>query len=273
MAFTPINLTNFAYQAARDLGCLRAGQTLSPDILADIKDAANQLLDGWLIEDMLIPDSPAQIFTLTAGLQTYQIGPGQVSPNFDAPRPTEIQVANIILNTVSPVLRTPLEIINVDQWAWIAVQDLPNTLPTRLYYEKSFNIVDGFSRIMIWGGAINNYGLELYTWDQSVLREFADLTTSRIYPPGYANMIRKNLAVAIAPLMSMYCKSSRADRPMAPSQVMLGRVERQAIDARLSVESYNADAPILIGDPAYLGTSTRSGGYNYLLGTCGRNGR
>jgi hypothetical protein len=272
LAFIPITLTQFAYQAARDLGCLRAGQTLSADILSDIKDAANQLLDAWLIEEMLVPDSPASVFDLTAGLQTYQIGPGQVAPNFDADRPTEIRLANIILNTVTPVLRTPLEIINVDQWAAIAVQDLPDTLPTRLYYERSFNVTTGYSRILIWGGAISAYQLELFTNDQSVLRAFDDLTTARIYPPGYANMIRKNLAVAIAPLMTMYCKSSRADRPMAPSGSMLSLVQKQAIDARLSVESYNADDAILTGDPAYLGNSARRG-WNYLLGTDSRTGR
>ncbi len=266
------NLTKFAYQAARDLGCLRAGQTLSADILTDIQDAANQMLDGWLIEELLVPASPPQVFTLTAGLQIYQIGPGQASPNFNAERPTEIQDANIIVNTYSPVLRTPLECINVDQWANIAVVDIPNTIPTKLYYEKSFDITSGFSRMLIWGGALASYQLELYTWDQSVLRAFADLTTGYIYPPRYANLIRKSLAVEIAPLMTMYCKSARADHPMAPSMDMLALVTKQATAARLSVESYNAPDPILTGDPSFRGKS-RHGNWNYLLGTDGRSGR
>lgn len=272
MAQIPITLTQFAYQAARDLGCMRAGQTLSADILADIKDAANQMLDAWLIDQLMIPDAPAQVFTLTAGTQEYRIGPGQVAPNFDAARPTQIVLANIIINTVTPVIRTPLELIEVDQWGAIPLLSLPNTLPTRLYYEKSFNIVDGYSRILIWGGAISNYQLELYTWDQTVLRAFTDLTTARIYPPGYANLIRKNLAVAIAPLMTMYCKSSRADRTMAPSERMLTLVMRQAEDAVISVQAYNADSPTLTGDPAFQGSMARKG-WNYLSGTNGRTGR
>jgi hypothetical protein len=267
-----ITLTQFAYQAARDLGCIRAGQKMSPDILADIMDAANQMLDGWLIEDYIVPSSPPQTFTLAAGVQIYQIGPGQVTPNFNAERPTEIQEANIILNTVSPALRTPLEIINLDQWANIAIQSLPNTLPTRLYYEKGFDITAGFARILIWGGAISNYQLELFTWDQSTLRAFADLTTARIYPPGYANLIRKNLAVAIAPLMTMYCKSARAEGTMAPSATMLAMVQAQALAALASIMTYNADDPILTGDPAFLGNSARRG-WNWLLGTNGRSGR
>ena len=272
MAYDPITLTQLAYQACRDLGCIRAGQTLSPDILSDIKDAANQMLDGWLIDQLMVPDSPAQVFTLTAGVQTYQIGPGQTPPNFDAERPTQIVLANIILNTVSPVIRTPLDLIEVDQWGAIALVNLPNTLPTRLYYEKSFNATSGYSRMLIWGGAISNYQLELYTWDQGVLRQFTDLTTSRIYPPGYVNLIRKNLAVAIAPLMSMYCKASRSEHVMAPAQAMLARVTRQAEDAVIAVQSYNADSPTLSGDPAFQGSMSRKS-WNYLLGTNGRTGR
>lgn len=272
MATAAITLTRFAYQAARDLGCLRAGQTMAADVLIDIQDAANQMLDGWLIEELMIPASPASVFNLTAGLQDYIIGPGQVAPNFNAERPTDIEIANIILNTVNPVLRTPLEIINVEQKAAIPVQNLPQTLPTRLYYERNFNITDGSARIYIWGGAIDAYQLELFTPDQSVLRQFTDLTTAYIYPPGYQNLIRKSLAVAIAPLMTMYSKSARVYHPMAPSASMLQLVIKQADEARASVQSYNAEDPILTGDPAFLGNSARRG-WNYLLGTNGRTGR
>lgn len=267
-----ITAATFINDAMTDLGCLRPGQVATTDLLSAGLRALNQMLDGWLIEELLVPASPAQIFNLTAGLQTYIIGPGQVAPNFDAERPTEIDIANIVLNTVSPVLRTPLEIINVEQKAAIPVQDLPNTLPTRLYYERNFNITDGSARIYIWGGAINSYQLELFTWDQSVLRAFADLTTAYIYPPGYARLIQKNLAVEIAPMMTMYCRSAKTSGVIAPSQSMLQLVQKQATDARLSVESYNSDDPILTGDPAFLGNSARRG-WNYLLGTNGRTGR
>lgn len=265
-----ITLGRLAYQAARDLGCIRAGQTLGSDILQDILEAGNQMLDGWLIEDFLLPESPAQVFPLVAGTQIYTIGPNEVAPNFTAPRPTEIVLANIILNTVTPVLRLPLEIINEEQWASIPVQLLPNTIPTRMYYEKSFDIVTGASRILLWGGAITSYQLEIYAWDQSVLRQFADVNTAYLYPPGYANLIRKSLAVAIAPLMNMSSKAARMENLLAPSPDMLARVEKQALLARESVESYNADAPILTGDPMFQSDSRRPA-FNYLTGANGRN--
>lgn len=266
-----ISLTSFAYQAARDLGCLRAGQTLSTDLLSDIRVAANNMLDSWLLEDLLVLFYPAQIFTLTAGLQAYQIGTGQAAPNFNTTRPNDIELANIILNNVNPVLRVPLDIINKEQWAAIAVQGIPSALPLKLYYDKGWN-QSQYGTINIWPGPLQNYQIELYNSDQSVLAAFPDNTTTFLYPPGYAKLIQKNLAVEIAPLMTMYCKSARTENVMAPSQAMLALVQKQADDARQTVEISNAPDPILTGDPAFLGNSARRG-WNYLLGINGRTGR
>lgn len=266
-----ISAQQFIVDALIDLGCLFPGQIPTSDILNYGLRRINQMLDGWLIEELMIPASPAQIFNLTAGLQNYVIGPGQVAPNFDAERPTQIEIANIILNTVNPVLRTPLEIIDVEQKASIPVQDLPQTLPTRLYYERGFNVTDGSANIYIWGGAIDAYQLEIFTPDQSVLRQFTDLTTGYIYPPGYQNLIQKSLAVVLAPGMNVYARSPRSGI-IAPSESMLQLVIKQADEARISVEGYNAEDPILTGDPAFLGNSARRG-WNWLTGTNGRTGR
>ena len=272
MALAAITAQELAYQAARDLGCLRAGQTLGADVSADILVSLNQLLDSLIIDELAIPAATPQVYTLTAGVQEYTIGPNETSPNFTAARPTEIVVANIILNTVSPVLRTPLELINVEQKAAIPVQSLPDTLPTRLYYARNFDTTTGSGYIFIWGGAISNYQLELFTWDQTVLLPFSTLSTAALYPPGYQRMLRKCLAVEIAPLMTMYSKSARADHPMAPSADMLALVVKQAQEARYQLESYNSNQSILTGDPSFLGQDARQG-WNYLLGTTSRTGR
>lgn len=253
-----------------DLGCLFPGMSPSADLLNTCLRAANDWLDAQLIDELMIPASPAQVFTLTAGLQFYTIGPNETAPNFTAARPTQIEQANILLNTVNPVIRTPLNIIEVDVWANIALVDLPQTLPTLLYYEKSFNVNTGASRILIWGGAINNYGLELYSWDQTVLRQFTDLTTAYKYPPGYKRMLQKNIAVAMAPRVAAYAKSNRSNGVLAPSPAMLQLVAQQAMESKEAVTSYNAPSPTLTCDPAFQGSGSANG-WNYLLGTIGRN--
>lgn len=273
MSYQSTNLTTFAEQAARDLGCLRSGQSLSTDILNDIREAANQMLDQWLIDELLIIASPATAFVLTAGIYQYTIGPSEIAPNFTAPRPTEIVDANIILNQYNPVLRTPLEIINVDQWSDIPIQNLQNALPTRMYYERGFDTTTGSARIFLWGAPLlSSYSLEIFAWDQKVLQAFPDLTTAYIYPPGYQKLIRKSLAVTIAPMMNMYCKSARSEGLMAPSDAMLAMVVKEADAARTLVESYNAPDPLIISDPSFIGSSGTPG-WNWLTGTSTRNGR
>jgi hypothetical protein len=105
-----------------------------------------------------------------------------------------------------------------------------------------------------------------------VLQAFPDLTTEYIYPPGYQRLIRKALAVSIAPLMNMYCKSARSEGLMMPSEAALKLVMAQADDARRRIESYNAPDPILITDPSFIGSSGTPG-WNWLTGTSTRNGR
>jgi hypothetical protein len=261
-----ITFTKIAYLALRDIGCLRPGQTGAPDALADILAMGNQMLDSWQLDRLLLLCDRIDAYTLTGMQQTYTIGPLEISPNFGAARPVSIRDAVLVLNTVTPFVRIPMEVINVDDWESIAVQDLPGALPLRLYYDKSFNSVSGASRLKIWPGPLQNYGLELVTPQQ--LTQFADLTTQYIFPPGYQRLIQKNLAVEIAPMMDIYCKLYGLAKPRAP---MLALVTRQAAEAMDAVKFDNAPAPKLSGDPAY-GGGTR-GGWNYAIGENNTGGR
>jgi hypothetical protein len=280
-----VNFTTLATQALRDLGCLRAGQVPSPDLLSDMFARGNQMLDSWLLEELFVLSFPITTVTLTAGLQSYLVGTGATPQTinqvnygaFNVPRPLGIEDANIILNTFSPVLRTPLELINKDQWADIRIQNLPSALPLKLYYDRDFDsggqvIGSGFGVINIWPGALNNYGLEWYDCDQIVLRQWVDQTTPYSYPPGYAELIRLGLGVACIPLLVMYCKASRAENIMVPTPFLVQLVQEQFRQSRERIESYNATDPILVGDPAF-SASGRRGLWNYITGTQGRSGR
>ena len=74
-----LNLTQLAYQALRDLGCLRPGQTTSADVLADILAAANEVIDQWALERLFVLYGAAPGTTLTSfpDLTTsYALAPG-----------------------------------------------------------------------------------------------------------------------------------------------------------------------------------------------------
>jgi hypothetical protein len=265
-------LTQLAYQALRDLGGLLPGQTTSPDVLNDIFTVANEMLDSWLLEKYLVYADTASAYTLTPGVQQYLIGPnnpGALPPGaawIQAARPTRIDDANVILNTVTPVVRLQVSLLNRDQWAAIAVQQLPDAIPLNLYYDGNFDNTFGYGTLNIWPGPLTNYQLELYTWQQ--LQQFQDLTTPLSFPPGYALMIRKNLAVHIAPMMKLYNKLGRVSWEI--SEATLTQVAAQAKEAKDAVVSYNAPQLVMSCDPAYL--SKRGNAWNYALGTLGRGG-
>lgn len=274
-------MSQLAYQALRDLGCLRPGGIPSADTLNDILTAGNSMLDAWLLDEFLVFADTASAYPLTAGIQQYIIGPTQPPSNYietnypslyangyayiQAPRPTSIDDCNIILNTFSPVVRNQVEIINRDQWAAIAVQQLPDAIPLMLYPDFNFDNTYGFMTLNLWPGPLYAYELELYTWQQ--LQSFPDLVTAISFPPGYARLVQKNLAVEIAPMMELYNKIGKIDRNV--SATMYTRVKQQAKEAMDLVKSYNAYQPVITCDEAYLSTHRR-GAWNYGTGLIGR---
>lgn len=268
LAPNPVTATNLINEALRDLGCLLPGNKTSPDILAEGLVVLNQRVDSWQLDGLKVLNNRSDIYPLTAGIQKYTIGPVNATPAplywFPAQRPTAIRDANIVLNTFNPVIRYPMEAVNVDEWADIAVQDLPFAIPTAMYYVRDFDPTYGFASIYLWPGPLESYGLELFTWQQQQI--FQSLTASYNFPPGYQLMLRKCLAEDLIPMMSRQQKEYR----ITPQIIQL--VTTQARLARQVVESSNAPAPLLIGDPAWQ-SPQESGAFNYLTGLTGRGTR
>jgi hypothetical protein len=256
-----VNATQLAYRALRDIGCIGPGQTTSADILADILAALNEHIDLDLLNPLMVYAFRPDIYNLQASLQTYLIGPGQAPPNFNAARPTEIHKANIVLNDVTPFVRLPLSVINVDDFASIRVRAIPSAIPLDLYYVKDFDNTSGFGTLQLWPGPLKNYQLELFTWQQ--LQAFPDLTTALNFPPGYVKYLRKTLAVEIAPMMELNNKLANLAKPR-PSLLQL--VMKQAQDAKEDIESYNAQDPKLSCDEAFRGGNS-GGAFNYMVGS------
>ena len=274
-------LTQLAYQSCRDLGCLRSGTQAvqSSDLLNDIKDAANQLLDAWRIDDLLAYAYPAAIYPLQNLLEQYQNGPGQVAPNFDAQRPTGIADANVIIAMAStPAIRKAISIWNKDEWASIPVRATPpgsvapiGAIPIGMYYDGDFNEAEGYGTINLWPAPqFQPQSLELFTTQTMPFLEFADLTTAYSFPPAYARMIRKNLAVEILPMMWDRWKAYRLEGFQQPAMELVNLVKEQAVESKAAVMSDNAPDACKIVDPMFKG-ATRRGGWVYATGSY--NGR
>ena len=156
-----LNLTTLSYQACRDIGCLRAGTQAvqAPDLLSDIRDAANQMLDAWRIEYLMAFSYPASIFPLQSALEQYKIGPGQSPPNFNAQRPDDITEANVIINFAgsNPTVRKQLILWGKSEWASISVRATTpgsqapiSAIPNGLYYDSGYEQANGIANINLW---------------------------------------------------------------------------------------------------------------------------
>ena len=277
----PITLggsSGLAYLALRDLGCLRPGMGFSPDMGNDILLAANQMLDAWLLKSLYVPWQVITQFTTIGGSQYYCIGPNETANRFingqsfnpiQATRPVRIEYCDVILNTFSPVVRQPVEILEDDKdWERIRVQNIPTAIPLKLYYDKSAN-PDGhggaFGLLYLWPGPQASYQIELMQWEP--LQQFPSLVASITVPPGYQRLIQKQLAVEIAPLARMYAKLHPHDESLKDyDPEMLMMVKQQAAEAKRDVEGQNAPAARTIIGTAWFGGSGRPGSWSYGTG-------
>jgi hypothetical protein len=154
--------------AAKAIGKLRPGSGLSPSELADGLVVLNNLVDYFLTRRAFVYTTRMDEYTFSHKAPpdgnnpvVYQLGPGST----DWPgsvRPTRIEHANIILNDVTPGVFIHLEILDVDQWAAVTLEQMPVTLPTRMYCDYA----SPNANLYFWGQPTLPYILQLFTWQQ-----------------------------------------------------------------------------------------------------------
>lgn len=242
-------LQTLLYAAFRIAGVTdRPGRTPSIDQFGDAIPTLNRMLGLWSIDPLRITGIVINAYPLVPGQKTYQIGPG--GADFPAAaRPIEIQSANVIVNTTTPVVREEIRLITPQQWAAISVQDIPGTIPWALYNDAG----TPYSTLYLYGQALTTYQLELFTWQ--AIPSFAAVTDIVVLPPGYEEAIVWNLAIRLAAVFPT-------------QQQMNPRAEIFARDALSAIESFNSLPTTMKCDPAIV----RAGGgrafdyYAYLNG-------
>jgi hypothetical protein len=235
------------YRACRHLGYAFQGSTVPPDLESDALLTLNEMIDSWNLNRWLIPWQEIATYTLTANQTAFTIGSGG---DFDGNRPLRIEQANIIINTYSPVLRKPLDIVDFRQWSAVAVQEVA-AIPTILYYDAA--LTSGLGTIYLWTQPNQAYDIELYQWH--AVSQFATATTSQSLPPGYDRALIFNLAVEISSLAPDKFNRSKFDE-----------VRRLARESKAAVMDYNSQSPYMTTDGAFQSAQRPQSGFNYLTG-------
>lgn len=224
----------------RLIGQLGPGRAPNASETADALFVLNGMIEAWNTESLAIYNTRADQYPLTAGKQSYTIGTGG---EINAPRPVQIERANVVLTMVAgPDYSVPLELLTDERWSAIPVKALQSSIPRALYYDNAYPLAN----ISLYPVPTTTPKLELATWQQ--LTGFATSSDTVAFPPGYADAIRYNLAVRLAP---EWGKVPRPD------------VLALAVDSLAKIKTLNGETPELRCDPAV--TCNRSA-FNILTG-------
>jgi hypothetical protein len=173
-------------QALRTIGVLASGEEAKPAEVQDALVYAQQMLDSWANDNLMLYAMTEESFTLSAQ-RTYTIGDGG---DFDTVRPTLIKHARI---RDSGGLETPVKIASQSLWAEIPIKDNAVNTPDYLYYKPEYPLGKiEFSSVPVTGDT-----LKLTT--EKPLTDLPALTAQVTFPPGYDKVIRLGLAIELAP--------------------------------------------------------------------------
>ena len=175
------------------------------------------------------------------------------TPDFVAPRPDSIVRANcVMLNMGSQPVYIHMRPLSVEEWASLAIQQIPAINVTNLYYydpQYPNGVLNVFPPLL--GNAI-----QLYTW--AALGVPASLESPYFAPPGYRDAVVWSLAERMWP----FCT-----RQIATNRVPQVYVNGKAYEACQKVRMVNRPVPTLICDMR--GGSRPSGFYDSFVSYTG----
>ncbi len=217
----------------RMIGQLRVGQTYNASQLTDGLLTCNSMLEAWLTERLNAYRIARDVYALT-GAASYTIGihpNGSPVADFNAARPTRIERAAKLY--AGGDVEIPLDLLNEDGWS-----DYLNGLYDDYGYP--------FSMLRLRPAPNAGESLVLYTWQQFTAFESAE--DDVLFPPGYAEAIRCDLAVRLAPEYGV----------AVPPEVAA-----MAATAKANIKRLNAPALEMSCDSALLGDRR---GFNFVTG-------
>lgn len=220
--------------AMKDLGVLAAGEVPSADEMADGLVALNGLADALGLDRLTLYTLTRTTKTLASGTASYTIGTGG---SINLERPTWIDHAGLILDTgASTPIEVPIDVLTDEDYAAWSMKTEQQSQSRAIWYNHGFAASLG----LIYPLPIPNVAttqLVLYT-PGGMVTAFSTADTDLVAPRGYTRMLRKWLALEIAPMFLV-----------EPSAGLI----RQAVDARNMVLGANVRTRRRVSSPGLAG--------------------
>ena len=232
------------YQSLRKLGQLRPGYQAPPELMSDALLEWQTWFDDLNAELTMNWSNPTYQFAVTGpGSQTpatvpfsgngYQIGPSSAD-GWIAPRPEIITAANCVMTNTGPSpVYIPIRMITQQEWAKLAIQQIPGINVTNLaWYDPQYP--NGVFNVF---PPLNGNSIQIYT--SGVLQAPALLGSDFAAPPGYWNMVCFGLAKRLYYMVT---------REALPSKVPYQIIATQAKRAEDKLRQVNRPIPRMKND-------------------------
>lgn len=221
---------------------VRAG--LTPQDQNDMLIRLNQILDNWNVDREAVWCDIFTEFTFTANLNPHTIGPSGATWTM-AVRPVTLKACALNVNTSSPNLYIPIDIIGREQYEnYISQPGITSGYPLAVYYERDFPN----GKLFFYTVPSIAYKCRLTT---STLLSATTLTTNvgLTFPPGYQNALMLTLSEDCATMFG------RSVMPMT---------QEKARQARARIFNRNVEVPVLVTRAAGMQPSRgRMSTFNY----------
>lgn len=190
MADTALSIITDAF---RQIKVYAPGVTLADQDAEQGLTCFNEMLDEWSNNEWMCYANVEQSFTLVPGKQAYTIGTSG-GADINATRPLAIltgQGAAYITDVNG--IRTPVNVIEQDQWNMIGLLTTQSQLPDTLFYDPQFPL-----------GILNVFPQPSIAYTLSFdarlqLANLANLNSAFSLPPGYRAACKNNLAIRLWP--------------------------------------------------------------------------
>ena len=219
----------------RMIGPLRTGRTPSAGESADALWILNNMLDLWSIQRLFIYHIDRSTYTLTANTSTYTIGDGGT---FDSGSPVRIERVTVILTDSADEREEVLKSLSPKQWSEVRIKARTAAAPDQFYNDRQ----NPLSTLHFYPVPTVAHDIGVYSWQ--ILSSISDLSAEFIFPKGYADAVRYNLALRLAP------EWGRVPRP---------GVAEFARDALAWVKRSNTPTDLLGVDQALLNNQSGAG--------------
>ena len=209
-------------RALRMTGEKARGATLTSDEQTECLAELNTMMESWSNERLMCYTIQTSTHALTASTYSYTVGTNGAISGLGRP----LKIVDPCFARDSSGYDTPITIIDREMYAAIVDKDAGFTVPTQLFYDTEFGTTSS-ATLYLYPSPSASLTLHFSAWKQ--MQNFANLSTTVMFPPGYQLAIESNYAV----------QSALGVIEVSPDLM------RVAIQSKAAIKGTNAPAPVL----------------------------